>query len=60
MKYQIEFYGRRVGAIGICYNMVEVVEAESPEQACSRLYDSYEHISIRRITKQAPEHEVRS
>lgn len=43
--YKIQFVGRRIGAIGITYVHTVTVEAETQEQAISKLYETYDHIS---------------
>jgi len=52
MVYQIRFIGRKLGAIGIVYEISEHVEAESQDQAIMKLYDKYEHIRILTIDQQ--------
>lgn len=49
--YRISFYGRKLGAIGVCYGMVKVVQAASPEDALKVLYEDYEHVAIYDITE---------
>ena len=44
-KYQANFTGREVGAIGIFYNISDTVKAENEEDVRLKLYDKYEHIS---------------
>ena len=44
MKYLCSFYGRKLGAIGIFYNIVIVVDAESPNGAKVKAYETHEHI----------------
>ena len=50
MTYQIAFYGRKRGALGIRYRIVVSVEAPSEEIARLKLYDDYEHISVIEVT----------
>jgi hypothetical protein len=42
--FTLRFWGRKRGAIGICYFITAVVFAESLESAKLSLYDDYEHI----------------
>jgi hypothetical protein len=44
--YEVRFYGRTIGAIGILYWITDTVQAENEEAAKLKLYDKYEHISI--------------
>ena len=44
--YNIRFTGRKVGAIGIFYEIDAMRFAQSPEDAIRLLYDEYEHISM--------------
>ena len=43
--YRVKFVGRRVGAIGIRYNIETLVFAASEDDARNRLYERFEHIS---------------
>ena len=43
-KYEMKFTGRMKGAIGIFYPIVEIVEADCPDNAWHKLYDKYEHV----------------
>jgi hypothetical protein len=45
MKYQLVFYGRKVGAIGIMYWITVTIEASSEDEARIKIYDTHEHIS---------------
>jgi hypothetical protein len=49
MTYKIHFIGRKNGAIGITYHNYVTVEAETPEAAILKLYDTYEHIRVIKI-----------
>lgn len=49
MIYRVTFFGRKVGAIGICYWIAETVKADSDENALRALYTAYDHISGFRI-----------
>jgi hypothetical protein len=40
--YRIYFYGRKLGAIGIFYNIIEHVTAESEDEAIKKLYEKYD------------------
>lgn len=44
-EWFFDFFGRKVGAIGITYHNFAKVEAPNREEAELRLYDTYEHIS---------------
>ena len=44
-KYECRFIGRKVGAIGITYWITHTVYAEYQDQALSKCYDVFEHIS---------------
>lgn len=44
-RFRIQFVGRKVGAIGIVYRHDVTVEAETPEDAVAKLYDTHEHIT---------------
>lgn len=44
-RWQACFVGRRVGAIGVRYEIDAIVEAVDKEQAELKLYDRFEHIS---------------
>lgn len=50
-KYQANFTGREVGAIGIFYDIKHVVEANNQEEAKLKLYDYYEHINNLSLTE---------
>ena len=45
MKYIAKFIGRKAGAIGVCYEITERIQADNTEQARLALYEKYEHIS---------------
>ncbi len=42
-KYKFSFNGRQTGAIGITYQITDTYEAESINEAVSKLYADYEH-----------------
>lgn len=44
--FTIHFKGRKIGALGVTYPIMVKLEAETPEQAISNLYDKYEHITV--------------
>lgn len=50
-KFQIIFTGRVNGAIGITNQIVELVKAENENDAIIKLYDSYEHITVKYISE---------
>ena len=50
MKYLATFTGRQLGAIGIVYPCRVEVEADDPEAARLKLYDTHEHLSGLRLT----------
>lgn len=43
--YLARFQGRRMGGIGISYHIEKFVEADTPEAARLKLYETHEHIS---------------
>ena len=45
-RYMYRFWGRVKGALGVCYQITAMVEAESEEKASLKLWDTYEHISV--------------
>lgn len=49
--YEIEFYGRLLGAIGIRYTITDFVNADTPEAAVLKLYDKYDSVGFPRILK---------
>lgn len=42
--YKIQFFGRRIGALGVSSWHTVTVAAETPEAARLKLYDTHEHI----------------
>jgi len=44
-KYWIRFTGRIATSIGITYPIQEIVEANDPDAALLKLYETYDHIS---------------
>ncbi len=51
MKYRLDFYGRKVGAIGIFYQTSVTLEAANEDEARRKIYDTHEHISGLRVTE---------
>lgn len=49
--YTIYFYGREIGAIGIQQEFTLTLNAENDNDAITRLYERYEHITSIRITR---------
>ena len=45
--YHFNCYGRQRGALGIFHNFSTFVAAETFEEAKLKLYDNWEHISIK-------------
>lgn len=45
MKYTVQAFGRRVGAIGVFHPIRHEVEASSPEEAVLKTYEVYDHLS---------------
>ena len=44
MKYVLTFHGRQVGAIGDFGDFRVELEADSPEHAALKIYETHEHI----------------
>lgn len=44
MRYEVQFYGRRIGALGVTYPITAVVDAATEDAARLQLYETYEHI----------------
>lgn len=53
--YEIEFYGRLKGAIGIFYTITDTVQAENEEAAILALYDKYENVHRPKIKEVSAE-----
>jgi hypothetical protein len=51
MKYRLEFLGRKVGAIGIFYQISVTLEASTEDEARLKIYDTHEHISGLKVTE---------
>lgn len=45
MKYEIKFFGRKIGALGVSGTYTLVVSAGSVEEARLKAYETHEHIS---------------
>ena len=45
MIYNIEFIGRKAGAIGIIYKINDKIDAKNEAEFIEKLYKKYEHIS---------------
>lgn len=45
MKWTARFHGRRVGALGITYDICITVDADTAEAVRLACYEGYEHIS---------------
>jgi len=51
-KYEFQFTGRENGAIGRIDNFYHLfVKAETPHEAKLKLYDTHEHISVKKCTE---------
>lgn len=50
MRYRAEFNGRRVGAIGIMYDINTTCQGDNHEQAKLDLYNQFEHITKLKLT----------
>ncbi|KKM88032.1 hypothetical protein LCGC14_1262800 [marine sediment metagenome] len=50
MTYTACFFGRKVGAIGVCYSIKATVEGRNEEEAQLALYDRFEHIQQLALT----------
>ena len=49
MIYNIEFIGRKVGAIGVIYKINDRIEAENEADFIEKLYKKYDNISMLKI-----------
>lgn len=58
-KYRFIFEGRKVGSIGVLNLFSVIVKAHDPVEGRLKLYDEYEHITIKTITKINKYNEVR-
>ena len=47
--YNIEFVGRKTGAIGIIYKINDKIEASTEAEFVEKLYKKYEHVSKLKI-----------
>jgi len=55
VRYQAQFTGRKLGAIGVFYPIATKVEGDTPEAARLALYAHYEHIHGLTLEPVAPE-----
>jgi hypothetical protein len=44
-RFQIKFYGKKNGALGLSFLVEKIVEAENEKLARMKAYDTHEHIS---------------
>ena len=49
MTYNIEFIGRKAGAIGVTYKIQDTIKASSEADFIEKLYKKYEHVSRLRV-----------
>lgn len=56
--YAISFYGREIGAIGAAQAFDITLKAESDNDAITRLYERYEHITSIRVTQTSTQEEL--
>ena len=49
MIYNIEFTGRKAGAIGIVYKIIDKIDAKDEQEFIDKLYKKYEDISMLKI-----------
>ena len=49
-KWNVAFNGRKVGAIGIFYDVEIIIEAVDEQEVIEKLYEQYEHIKRLKIT----------
>jgi PII-like signaling protein len=49
-KWNVSFNGRKVGAIGIFYDVEIIIEAIDENEVIEKLYEQYEHIKRLKIT----------
>jgi hypothetical protein len=50
MLFTVWFWGRKIGALGAVSPWVRVIEAENPEAARLRVYETHEHLSSVLVT----------
>ena len=49
MTYNIEFTGRKAGAIGVVYNITDKIDAKNEQEFIDKLYKKYDNISMLKI-----------
>ena len=49
MIYNIEFVGRKAGALGITYKINDKIEAKNEADFIEKLYKKYDNISVLKI-----------
>lgn len=49
MVYNIEFIGRKSGAIGITYKIKDTIKANSEAEFIEKLYKKYENVSMLKV-----------
>ena len=49
MIYNIEFTGRKAGAIGVVYKINDKIEAENEKEFIEKLYKKYDHVSLLKV-----------
>lgn len=55
-KWFIQFKGRQVGAIGTKQNYAVNVEADTPQDALLKVYNTHDHLSRLYLTNQTTGH----
>lgn len=49
MIYNINFVGRKAGAIGICYKITDKIDAENETDFIKKLYKKYDNIFMLKV-----------
>ncbi len=49
--YEINFWGKTIGSLGIQEGMSKTIVAPTEDEAVQELYNDYEHIMVRLITE---------
>ena len=49
MIYNIEFIGRKAGAIGVIYKITDKIDAKDEQEFIYKLYKKYDNISMLKI-----------
>ena len=49
MVYNIEFIGRKAGAIGVTYKINDRIEANSEEEFIEKLYKKYDTVNMLKV-----------